>query len=126
MKKLLVTSITCVHTSNNAGINLGLGDDDVYLYHQSDGGVPLRYPTSGVIKMNDDDKAVHTISPPLAIYYAYGCYVALFDKDSPTGHINASDLLGNTGVKTDGEWYPSDLHVNNGAHYKLELTIEDA
>ena len=122
MKKLTVNSVICNHTTS------GPGTDDVFFMHQSDGGAPLRYPSTSVYEMNKGDSQVLTPAggPGMIIYYEYGCFISAWDHDGPLNQLNPSDIIGNIGLQADAGSGNYTLQDNDSADYTLNITVEDA
>lgn len=127
MKKLTVSQINCTSVSANAGVSLGA--DDVFIMHQTDGGMPIRFPAStDVYEMTNGSQQplAEGDVPGLVLYYNYGAYVSLWDHDGPLNQVDPADLLGCQGFLVTDVSKTYTLKHNNGAAYSIVVTIEDA
>ena len=116
--KIQITSIVCNGTSED-------GNDEVYVIHQSDAGVPVRYPAAGYQRMNTtadpSDDVVQTWSPPdLTMEFTNEVLVTLWDQD--VRGTDPSFLINNDYTPSD---VPSSfsMHNHNGAEYTIYAQI---
>lgn len=128
MKKATITSIECIHTGQTC--NISTNPDDVFLRHQTDGGEMFSY--KGFSRFEMDDGQSVDLKPHLVLYYNYGLYLGLFDNDGVTDDtiqtfkLNQADLLCNVGLTAKDGPPDGDLTENNGAIYRIYMTVTDA
>jgi hypothetical protein len=119
---LKIESIICQHTSDLDGVL----KDEVWLFYQPDGGVPVRYPY-GAIKTNSMAAGdVWTLGqppdnpewPPLEVSFDYDLQITLWEQDHALD-ISTTDFLGSfcfTGAESGS------ADVSNGDSSKYTIT----
>ena len=123
MKKMVINSITCKHSTNLPG------DDDVFLLAQVDGGPPIRYPINGTLQMNDKDKvdlpAGGEDEKP-TFYYEHSLSLTVWDHDGPANFLNEADFLGSKAFLTSDSSDEYDVWGVDSSEYSLDIDITDA
>ena len=116
--KMTITSITC-----NATCSIPPKKDNVFLQIQADAGLPLRYPTVGVVDMGAGD----SFTLPSGGYWVdfdYGVVVTAWDQDSVIiTDLNSPDFLFNIAVNTHTASGTTSTYNQNSAAYTYTIEI---
>lgn len=124
--KIVVNSIHCVTGKSKT--------DKVFIIHQSDAGVPVRYPATGYHEMSSGDTWAPVGSdgsPAIGFDYSDGGYLSLWGEvwpiilfDISGDKTNGSPkILGNAFFTTQSQSGSLAVQGNNGSSYTVSVTI---
>lgn len=127
--KLSIDSIRCNTPKSKT--------DKVFLTHQSDAGVPVRYPATGVYKMQAGtvwNPVGNNRTPEVVFEFTDGAYLSLWTEDWPMivfivsgDKTNGSPkILGNNYYLPTSQSGSASFEGNNGSSYTVNVTIEQS